>query len=743
MDLSEVQIEDCYFKSFHSIIMSQLRPIWNRIGVQSKKLIEDLKSMRTLLFYLLNYDCVTFYDYLETLRLSDGKNGIPSSNWLLTDTASDIYMHAKERIYTLETSKLKSPLKKQKTLTQMAQGRDGDPYVHVDRINFILEENPKWKKLEETLDSIYQIIRTTTNPNINGRVLILVSNEKSCSQVRTYLELGGKTLLNRLIHKLIGPHIKKQQRKLEKEKQEKLGQDDKKSPKSTTKKKGAKKKDMQENELELLSQHVSAYVQNDEEIEKSKLEESILVHHVEDIASGDEAEIETDSEEEPEIIQVKSPSKKKKEVKNNLTNGSSSSPQTPKTPPSSNHPLDDFFEIIESESMTSEMQLFIHSLYDTATILDELMPSFVVLYENDLAFVRKLEQYQCKYPFIPLHVYLISYDHKSVEYKQYCATVEKEKEAFKKLIMSYGKMTVPSMDTLLSNILLRERKTQSDSVKLVPKAFADTRKAGGNLAVIGSSSQPQGEFNFGEKSKIIIDAREFRSSLPSLLNLSGYRVIPLQISVGDYILSKHCCVERKSTSDLWQSLGSGRLFQQAENMVKYYKHAVLLIQFEEDEAFALPDPYPGYATREDGRIEEKSIITKLVLTVSHFPKLKISYSRSPAVTGKYFYMMKHQVLQYNDFDMSESEEDYEPDIALAQAIGTSNHEEEAESTNQAIDFLSRMPGVTTENISRIMNAVTNLYELCDLSLEELAEIMNSQENAKRLYDFLNDPIDVE
>ncbi|EFC49381.1 predicted protein [Naegleria gruberi] len=626
--------------------------------------------MRSLLFYLLNYDCVTFYDYLETLRLSDGKSGIPSSTWLTTDTASDIYQYAKDRIYTVSSNKVKSPLKKQKTLTQMESNRTIDPYVSVDSIQFHLEENPKWKQLENTIESIYETIQNNNNPNINGRVLILASNEKTCSQIRTYLELGGKTLLNRLIHKLIGPQIRKQQRKIDKQKEEKLGE--------SKKKKGVKRKSLQNSELDLLSQHVSNFEENQEEIEKSKLEESILVYEID----SDDEKVQNEDEDEKFEDFKPPPSVDSNDDNSNHDLDNDVIMNLKK------HPIDEYFEIIPDKVVKKlnepkEMQLLIHSLYDTSTILDDLMPSFVILYENDLSFIRRIEHYQCKYPYIPLHVYLLSYDRNSVEYKQYQATVEREKEAFKKLIVSYGRLT------------------------------------------------------------IVIDAREFRSTLPSLLNSSGYKVIPIQISVGDYIVSKHCCVERKSTTDLWQSLNSGRLFQQSEKMIKYYKHAVLLIQFEQDEAFVLPDPYSGFYSYEDGKIEEKSIMTKLVLTALHFPKLKIAYSRTPAATGKFFYMMKHQVLQYNDYDMEENEEDYEPDVSLAQAIGTSEHVEENESSNQAIEFLARLPGVTVENMPRIINSVTNLYELADMSVSDLSDIMQSKENAKKLYDYLRESIDME
>ncbi|KAL9649413.1 hypothetical protein ABK040_014323 [Willaertia magna] len=707
LDLSDFTLENCYFKSFNRIVKNQLKPIWNKIGKVSKQLIEDLKTMRTLLFYLLNYDCVTFYDYLEALRVSDGKNGIPKSNWLLTETASDIFLHAKERIYKIETAKVSSPLKKQKTLTQIADNREVDTTVSVDRLEFVLEENPKWNRLDKILNNIYEKIqRKPTQPFLNnGKVLIVASNDKTCLQLKYYLELGGKGILTKLVNKLIGPQIRRQQKRIEKEKKEKLGDDKDK----TKRKRKDKKKKEHEVEMDLLTQH---FIQVEEE-EGEQLEE------VKERKEGEEIE--------PAVVVLED---KKKEEEDIIT-----------------HPID-FFEIINSDAVEErEMQVMIHSVYDTITLLDEYQPSYIIVYENDLSFIRRIEMYQCKYPFIPLEVYILSYDKESVECKQYQTIVNREKEAFKQLILSNSRLAIPSIETLISEIHLQERMKRQEinkyyQVNNIPKGLESTRKAGGNMILSNNiNNGATSEFDFSDKPKVIIDVREFRSSLPSLLNLHGFKIIPLQISVGDYVVSKYCCIERKSTSDLWQSLNSGRLYTQVENMLKYYKHTFLLIQFEDDEAFSLPDPFGFY--KEDSRIEDRSIVTKLVLTIVHFPKLKLAYSRSPTVTSKYFYMMKNQVLQYNDYDLEEKDEDKEPDIIQAQSLGTSEHREENEASNQAIEFLSRMPGVTIDNVNKIVNSVSNLYELAQLSLEQLTVIMGSEQNARKLYDFLNESIEIE
>lgn len=49
---------------------------------------------------------------------------------------------------------------------------------------------------------------------------------------------------------------------------------------------------------------------------------------------------------------------------------------------------------------------------------------------------------------------------------------------------------------------------------------------------------------------------------PSCCLQQGFELVPLVIAVGDYVLTPEICVERKSLSDLFQSMTSGRLFSQ-------------------------------------------------------------------------------------------------------------------------------------------------------------------------------------
>ena len=79
----------------------------------------------------------------------------------------------------------------------------------------------------------------------------------------------------------------------------------------------------------------------------------------------------------------------------------------------------------------------------------------------------------------------------------------------------------------------------------------------------GASGQNGGGSNGngpGLSRMIVVDIRELRCSLPSLLHIAGASLVTRSITVGDYVLSPEICVERKAIGDLFSSFQSGRLY---------------------------------------------------------------------------------------------------------------------------------------------------------------------------------------
>ena len=86
---------------------------------------------------------------------------------------------------------------------------------------------------------------------------------------------------------------------------------------------------------------------------------------------------------------------------------------------------------------------------------------------------------------------------------------------------------------------------------------------------------------------IIVDTRDLRSTLPYILHKAPFKIEPITLEIGDYLLTPEICVERKSIPDLIGSLSSGRLFTQLDAMCRAYSKPVLLIEFDRDRPFHL------------------------------------------------------------------------------------------------------------------------------------------------------------
>ncbi|XP_004691807.1 PREDICTED: DNA repair endonuclease XPF-like [Condylura cristata] len=241
------------------------------------------------------------------------------------------------------------------------------------------------------------------------------------------------------------------------------------------------------------------------------------------------------------------------------------------------------------------------------------------------------------------------------------------------------------------------------------QAPTDTRKAGG-------------QEQQGAPQRVVVDMREFRSELPSLIHRRGIDIEPVTLEVGDYILTPEMCVERKSISDLIGSLNNGRLYSQCVAMARYYPRPLLLIEFDPRKPFSLTARGAWYP-----ETSGTDVSARLALLTLHFPRLRLLWCPSPHATAELFEELKLQKPQ--------------PDAAAAAAV-TADSDTLPESDRYRPgpqDFLLKMPGVNAKNCHALMNQVGSLAELARLSQAELAAVLGNSANAKQLYDFIHTP----
>ncbi|KAG8836654.1 hypothetical protein FRB91_008550 [Serendipita sp. 411] len=297
----------------------------------------------------------------------------------------------------------------------------------------------------------------------------------------------------------------------------------------------------------------------------------------------------------------------------------------------------------------------------------------------------------------------------------YLAELRREKDAFESLIRERSNMVLVIQE--------KPSATQARTDALI--RTISTRNAGGATLEMG-------------KPLVVVDIREFRSSLPGLLHVAGIDVHPITLTVGDYVLTPDMVVERKSVSDLISSFNSGRLYTQCELMSAHYKEPLLLIEFEHDQSFSLqtlldaksgaklvgkyPAKKPGGPPDSD-TIENTSVQSKLVLLTLAFPRLRIIWSSSPYATTEIFADLKNKNMQ--------------PDPVKAAMIGAEDVDLQSGGVNiMGEELLRSLPGITSMNFRHVMSMVGSIRELCDLDLPGVQAILGV-EAGRTLHAFLH------
>lgn len=111
---------------------------------------------------------------------------------------------------------------------------------------------------------------------------------------------------------------------------------------------------------------------------------------------------------------------------------------------------------------------------------------------------------------------------------------------------------------------------------------------------------------------IIVDSREFKSSLPPALYKARFVLLPFTLEICDYVLSPLIGVERKAYLDLLSSLRHGRLQKQMQRMSRLYPYPVLLIE--------------SFANELRGGLS--GVVARLCVLIRCFPKMRILWSFS-------------------------------------------------------------------------------------------------------------------
>lgn len=265
--------------------------------------------------------------------------------------------------------------------------------------------------------------------------------------------------------------------------------------------------------------------------------------------------------------------------------------------------------------------------------------------------------------------------------------------------------------------------------------------------------------------RIVVDVREFRSALPSLLHGNNMIIVPCQLTVGDYVLTPEICVERKSVRDLITSLRNGRLYNQAETMLQHYKNPLLLIEFDENKSFTF-DAFtsattPGttfltdYGFSSSGTVSTslstssslvnpsspKSAQHLLVLLTLTFPRLKIIWSSSPYQTAEIFAELKKNTPEPDPIRAVQTGLDVDvTEAAAGSGGGEGGNVMAAAGVEHRIfnllpqEMLRAVPGVTPAALERLVLETGNITEIANMDVEQLDPLIG-KEAARKIVGF--------
>ncbi|KAI0666914.1 hypothetical protein C8Q78DRAFT_983512 [Trametes maxima] len=745
LDLDDLTIDNAYFRSFDMIVRRMLDPVWHKVGPRTKQLVSDLATLRRLLTYLLTYDALAFHAYLETLIASNttaesGAARQHQSPWMLTDAAHTIFTYAKRRCYVMNPvpraakpksaevinlideeeagwdalDEMEAEAAGRRNVSRGSNGDKGKGKAKETRKKWlpegmepVLEELPKWYLLADILHEIEEeTIRldpllTSQSPGTNT-VLVMASSLHTCTLIKDFLSTmkadaprgsQGRRMMEDKLRLYLWWKGKLSERRAE-------GRGPIALPKGKDNSAPAPPRPQDEAISEALKrkdQERQARAANRRRVRGGAPAAPAPVR--DRAAEGQLGEVEIKKEAD--------------DIADFLSSQGVDLASEALAPETQLFTMDDDFDA--HYGLLAPAQTVLVRPYSDDTddqVLQEIKPRFIVMYEPNLEFIRRIEVYRNSNAGLGVRVYFMMYK-LSCEEGKYLTGLRREKESFERLIRERGSMLMP---------ILEERTSAAGDA--IIKTIS-TRMAGGRKEI---STEP---------SRVIVDMREFRSSLPSLLHASGLMVLPVTLTVGDYILTPDICVERKSIPDLVSSFNSGRLYTQCELMSAHYKQPILLIEFEEHKSFSLEAVADVKSYAKSAKFQSKkkdprsdnassaaqSIQSKLVLLTLTFPRVRILWSSSPYATAEVF----------NDLKTNTAE----PDPGKAVLVGAEEDPDAGAGVNAAAEELLRsLPGITAKNVKHVMTRVGSVRELCELGLADVQDILGV-EPGKACWEFVH------
>ncbi|EFX01926.1 DNA repair protein [Grosmannia clavigera kw1407] len=727
LDMDDWNLDSALLKNFDTMVRRQLDPNWHRVSWKTKQIVGDLTVLRGMLHSIVACDAVAFLQRLDTIHAAHspapGSTRQTQSPWLFLDAAQTIFDTAKRRVYTGKHD-------------FRSASSTGTAAV-TTTLRPVLEEQPKWSVLADVLAEIDRSLYLEPMPrdDSNGTILIMCGDTDTCRQLRDFLQtmhvrprtesrveeffdadedrpsgafMMRRKLRNYLKWKSEFAHVNAA---LFAENQKALsGAVDPRTGRPAGQRGGVppnKRRRVRGGGGMGTAAAASAIA-------------TASVTHAARTANGSIAQY---FEKPSEVADLMAEIQEAEAVTAGEDGGPDGSSRAAEAAAAQQKAeilaaMADPMENMEDYYQLYEMSdLVVIQAYDgdqDEHVLEEVKPRYIVMYEPDAAFIRRIEVYRSSHNDRNVRTYFMYYGG-SVEEQKYLSAVRREKDAFTRLIQERASMSVV-MTTDVS--AAGSEDAQESFLRTVNTRIA----GGGRLAASASAQQP----------RVVVDVREFRSSLPSLLHGRSMVVVPCMLTVGDYVLSPHICVERKSVSDLISSFRDGRLFGQCESMFQHYRDAMLLIEFDQNKSFTL-EPFadlqhgPPSIVAPAAAAAATDLQSKIVLLTLAFPRLRIVWASSPYETAEIFERLKAQ------------EPEPDPVAAVRAGLDPNARADDQPFNQEPQEMLAAVPGVTPQNIRTLVAETESIQAVAVMDAAALSPLVGP-ESARQIEGFFKKDI---
>ncbi|AEE93722.1 nucleotide excision repair nuclease, Xpf [Acidianus hospitalis W1] len=210
--------------------------------------------------------------------------------------------------------------------------------------------------------------------------------------------------------------------------------------------------------------------------------------------------------------------------------------------------------------------------------------------------------------------------------------------------------------------------------------------------------------------RIYVDNREKNSGIPEILKDIGISVIIEQLDVADYVLADGVAVERKSVSDLVNSVFDKRFFDQINRLTSAYETSFLLIE--------------GNLNRIREITEKWKAINSALISIIVDYDVKVIYSSDKRDTAEVLVKLaekfqehggKKRIINLHDKPKFESIKDIQ------------------------LYVVESFPNIGEVNAKKLLEKFSTIRNICNASISDLERVLGSRKRAEELYKILITP----